>query len=183
MFFRLSLRVFIIGLLMLSSLWVAATFLPIVYSMLFPPQDIQEIVRALKTQGNAPPVAATMVAQTIASVGPLQRTLQIGYYSGVSATLHVHDSHTSGTKQVAYIAWFQKLPKPMLLLITRSETDGVLQGYRLDEGAPMSFVPGYSFPLVMFAFSLFLFRRRKSPMLTDTASLPKTDVVPPRPSA
>jgi hypothetical protein len=170
MFFRLSLRIFVIGLLVLSSLWVVATFLPILYSMLFPPRDIQEIVRALKAQGNAPQEAATIVEETIASVGPLQRTLQVGYHTGASVTLRHNDSHTSRTTQVAYVAWFQKIPKPILLLITRSETDGVFQSYRLDEGAPMSLVRGYAFPLVTFAFSLFLFRRRKSPMLRDTVS-------------
>ena len=86
--------------------------------------------------------------------------------------LQHNNSHSTRKTQVAYVAWFQKLPKPILLLITQSETDGVFQGHRLVEGEPMSLVGGYAFPLVIFAFSLPLFRLRKSRILTETASTP-----------
>jgi hypothetical protein len=71
---------------------------------------------------------------------------------------------------VSYVAWFQKIPKPMLLLITRSEKDGVIQSYQFDQGEPMSLVGAYAFPLLTFGFSLYLVRRRKSPTLTDKPS-------------
>ncbi len=170
MFFRLSVRMFVIGLLVLSSLWVAATFLPILYSVVSPPRDIRDIVLALETRASAPPDARATVEQTIASAGPLRRALQVGYYSGYAATLRHNNSHASRTIQVAYVAWFQNIPKPILLLITRSETDGVFQGYQLEEGAPMSLVGGYAFPLMTFALALVLFRRRRSRMLVDTDS-------------
>jgi hypothetical protein len=163
--FRLSLRVFIIGLLVLSSLWVGATFVPVLYSMVFPPRDIHDIVRALEQRGNAPPGMATTVAeQIIAQAGPMQKALQVGYHSEVSARLQLNNSHTTRTTQVSYVAWFQKIPKPILLLIERSETDGVLQGYQINEGAPMSLIGSFAFPLAVFAFALFLFLRRNSPM-------------------
>jgi hypothetical protein len=169
MLFRLSLRIFIIGLLVLSSFWVAATFLPVLYSVLFPPHDIQGIVRALEGKGGAPPGPATTVVEEIrALAGPLRRAWQVGYHSEVSATFQVNNSHTSRTTQASYIAWFQKNPKPILLLVERTETDGVLQGYRINQGAPLSLVGSFAYPLVLFAFSLVLFLKRKSAIFVDT---------------
>jgi hypothetical protein len=106
--------------------------------------------------------------EIIAEAGPLRRALQVGYHSEVSATFQLNNSHASRTTQVAYIAWFQKSPKPILLLVERTETDGVLQGYRINQGAPMSLVGGAAFPLVFFAFSLVLFLKRKSAMFRHT---------------
>ena len=169
MLFRLSLRVFIVGLLVLSSLWVADTFLPIFYSMVFPPRDIHGIVLALEHRGNASPGMATTVAeQVIAQAGPMRKAWQVGYHSEVSATWQLHKSHTDRTTQVAYVAWFQKLSKPTLILIERSETDGVVQGYRINEGEPMGYVRGYGLPLAVFVFSLVVFLRRKSPMFKES---------------
>jgi hypothetical protein len=165
MLVRLSLRVFIIGLLALSSLWVAAGFLPLVYSMLFPPRDIQQIVRALEGKGNAPPgPATTVVEEMLGLAGPLRRALQVGYHVEVSATFRLNNSHTTRTTQLSYIAWFQKIPGPMLLLVERTETDGVLESYQINQGAPMSLIGSYASPLLVFAFSLVLFLKRKSPM-------------------
>lgn len=159
MFFRLSLRVFVIGLLVLSSLWVLLGFVPIMYSIVFPPRDLQEIVRALEVRGTVSPQAAAIVQQTIDSAGTLRRAVRVGYHVQASATLNVKSSHSSKTTQVAYVAWFQNLSKPILLLIERSETDGVFQSYRIDEGAPMSLVGAYAYPLIALGLSLYLVRR------------------------
>jgi hypothetical protein len=159
MFFRLSLRVFVIGLLVLSSLWLLLGFVPLLYSIVFPPRDLQEIVRALEARGTAPPQAAAIVQQTIDSVGTLRRTVRVGYHVQASATMNVKASHTSRTTQVAYVAWFQNLSKPLLLLIERSEGDGVFQSYSIEQGAPMSLVSAYAYPLIAFGLSLYLVRR------------------------
>ena len=168
MLLRLSLRVFIIGLLVFSSLWLADVFLPVLYSMLFPPRDIHRIVQALEQRGTAPAGMATTIAgQILAQAGPMRKAWQIGYHTSVSATFQFHNSHTERTTQVAYVAWFAKLPKPTVLLIERSEVDGALQGYRINEGEPMDFVRGYGLPLAVFAFSLVVFFRRNSPMFKE----------------
>lgn len=159
MFFRLSLRVFVIGLLVLSSLWVLLGFVPILYSIVFPPRDLQEIVGALKARRSAPPQAAAIVQQTIDSVGNLRRAVRVGYHIQAAATMNVNGSHTSRTTQVAYVAWFQNLSKPILLLIERSETDGVFQNYAIEQGAPMSLVTAYAYPLIALGLSLYLVRR------------------------
>jgi hypothetical protein len=111
MFFRPSLRIFLIGPLVLSSLWVVLTFLPILYSIMFPRRNIQEIVRALESRGDAPPDARAAVEESISSDGLLRRTVQVGYYSGASAILQHNNPHSTRKTQVAYVAWFQKRPK------------------------------------------------------------------------
>lgn len=161
MFFKLRYGTFVIGFLVISSLWMAVTFLPVLYSIAFPPRDLRQIMLALESGGDSPSVASPAVAEVVASAGFARRAIPVGYYSGVSATLKHNDSHTDRTIQVSYVAWFQKMPHPILLLITRSETDGVLEEYRIDEGAPMSLVRAYALPMDMFVFSLFLYRRRR----------------------
>jgi hypothetical protein len=160
MFFRLSFRVFVIAFLIFSIGWVAATFLPVLYSIVFPPADIRQIVRALELRSEASPNTANAVEEIIDQVGPLQRAIPVGYYRGISATLHYNDSHIGKTTQVSYVAWFQKTPRPTLLLITKSERDGVLSGYQLEEGAAMSLVVTYALPLVMLTFSFLLLKSR-----------------------
>jgi hypothetical protein len=168
MLFRLSLRVFIVGFLVLSTLWVAVAFLPMLYSKLFPPRDIHAIVNALEGQNEAPPgPATTVVEQTRAQAGVLRRAVQVGYHTEVSITVRYNESRSNRKTQVSYIAWFDKFPNPMLLLITRSETAGILQGYEINEGAPMSLVGSYALPLLIFVFSLFLFLKRRSSVFKD----------------
>lgn len=93
--------------------------------------------------------------------------MQVGYHVGVAETIQYQASHKSKTTQLSYIAWFKNLRKPILLLIMRNEKDGVLDSYDIEEGAPMSLVSAFAFPVVTFAFSLFLLLKKKSPMLTD----------------
>jgi hypothetical protein len=162
MLFKLSLKMFLIGLLVLSSLWVCIIFFPVLYSILSPPRDIQDVLHALEMRGSAPPDAAVAVQQATAVAGPLRKAWQVGYYSGATGTLQLNASHISKRIQVSYLAWFQNLPKPIVLLISRSEADGGRQSYRINEGTPMSLVIGYSRPLVMFAFSLYLVRRNRN---------------------
>jgi hypothetical protein len=151
-------------LLALSSLWMCAVFLPLLYSVVLPNADLHAIVSALEGRGTAPPEAAGIVQETIAAVGPLTRAIKVGYYSGVTATVRVSGSNTSEkVKQASYIAWFQKPPKPMIVAITRYERDGGQRAYGISEVDPVSLVRGYALPVLLFGVSLFLVRRRKSP--------------------
>jgi hypothetical protein len=151
-------------LLALSSLWMCAVFLPLLYSVALPDRDIRSIVYALEERGTAPPEAAAIVQETIAAAGPLTRAIRVGYYSGVTTTVRTSGSNTSEkVKQASYIAWFQKPPKPMFVAITHYESDGGQRAYGISEVDPVSLVRGYSLPVLLFAVSLFLVRRRKSP--------------------
>ncbi|MFI5107234.1 MAG: hypothetical protein ACHP78_00140 [Terriglobales bacterium] len=70
---------------------------------------------------------------------------------------------------MSYLAWFQKIPKPLILLINRYESDGVLH-YEIAEaeGGLVTFVRGYVLPLLALGVSLYLVHRRKS--LNNSAS-------------
>jgi hypothetical protein len=155
---------FAIILLALSSLWMCAVFVPLLYSIVLPNAVLQGIVYALEERGSAPPEAAGIVQETIAAVGPLTRTIKVGYYSGVTATIRVSGSNTSEkVKQATYIAWFQKPAKPMVVAIARYESDGDHKAYRISQVDSGSLVRGYSLPVLLFGVSLFLVRVRKSP--------------------
>jgi hypothetical protein len=149
--------------LAISSLWICAVFLPLLYSVVFPNKDLQAVVYALEERGSAPPEAADVVQETVAAAGPLTRTVPIAYYSGVTATVRIGGSEKLSKKQGSYIAWFQKHPKPLLLLITRYEGGGGRKGYEINEGEPMFMVRGYALPVFLFGVSLLVARRRKSP--------------------
>lgn len=150
-------------LLAFSSLWMCAVFVPLLYFIVLPNADLQGVVDALEERGSAPPEAAGMVQKTIAAVGPLTRAIKVGYYSGVTATVRVSGSNTSEkVKQATYIAWFQKLPKPMLIAIARYESDRDHKAYQISQVDSGSLVRGYSLPVLLFGVSLFLMRGRKS---------------------
>src|SRR5271169_4973427 len=99
----------------LSTLFMAATFLPFLYSILLPNEDIERFVAALKDRGEAPLDADNVVEQTKATVGSLTRSIQIGAYFEMGLEFHLSGSHApehTHASRATYIAWFQKLPKP-----------------------------------------------------------------------
>jgi hypothetical protein len=160
--FKSSPPTYAIILLALSSLWMCAVFLPLLYSIALPNRDLQGVVDALEERGPAPPEAAAIVSNAIAALGPLMKAIKIGYYSGVTATIRVKGSNTSEkVKQATYIAWFQKHPKPMLVAITLYESDGGDKAYGIGSVDPVSLVRGYALPVLLFGVSFFLVRRRK----------------------
>ena len=87
--------VYAIVLLTLSTLFMAATFLPFLYSILSPNEDIERFVAALKDRGEAPLEADNVVEQTKGAVGSLTRVIQIGYYSGGSIGLDLSGSRAT----------------------------------------------------------------------------------------
>lgn len=178
MIFRLRLRTFLIGFFVLSTLWVLITFTPLLYSTLFPPNDVQSLLRGLNGSGDTVPAFLPLVQHTVAAVGPLRRAVEVGYYSGVEMTLQHNASHKSKRLQISYLAWFVNLPKPILLVITRVQTDGADAAYRIDEGVLSSLAIGYALPLVMFGFSLFLLLRRNSPGLREESAEPADRAAP-----
>jgi hypothetical protein len=146
----------------LASLWICAIFLPLLYSLVFPNKDIQGVVSALEQHGVAPPEATTTVEETLAAAGPLTRAIPLAYYSGVTTTMRSSGSQTIRKKQASYVAWFQKRSKALVLLVTAYEADGGRKAYEINEGEAMSYVRGYSLPVLMFGASLVLVRKRKA---------------------
>jgi hypothetical protein len=163
--FRSNRPTYAIILLVLSSLFMCATFLPLLYSLVFPNANLLGVVSALEERGTPPPESAPLVQQVIVSAGPLTNAIEIGYYSGATTTFHLSGSNASEkvkVLQATYIAWFQSRPKPLLMAITRYENDSGQSAYQISEGDPASLVRGYALPVLLFGVSLFLMRRRKS---------------------
>ena len=162
--------VYAIVLLAVSILYMAATFLPFLYSILSPNEDIERFIAALKDSGDAPLDADNIVEQTKGAVGPLTRVIQIGYYSGKSIGYDLRGSRAPQhiyTSQATYIAWFQRHPKPMLVSVTLRANDEGQKAYGISEVAPIILVRGYGVPVALFGASLFLVRKRKSSGATD----------------
>jgi hypothetical protein len=164
--FKSGRPMYAIILVALSTLFMAATFLPFLYSILFPNENIERFVTALKDGGEAPLDADSVVEQTKAVAGSLTRAIQIGAYFEMGLGFHLSGSrapqHTH-TSQATYIAWFQRLPKPLLVSVTFYANDEGKKAYGLNEVALLTLVRGYGVPVALFAASLFLARRRNPP--------------------
>jgi len=168
---KLRLQTFWIILLALSILWVVAVFGPLIYSVLSPTQDLSAIVRAFQGREVPPTKAETIVQQVLEQGGTLVRAIHIGHYAGGSVVHQYGASHTTTKVSDTYIAWFRKIPRPILLVVQRYNEDGVLQRYEVqsaDSISPMARV--YALPLIALAVSIFLVRKRKSPMLNGPAA-------------
>jgi hypothetical protein len=161
--------VYAIVLFALSTFFMAATFLPFVYSILFPDENIERFVAALEDRGEAPPDAGNVVDRTKAAVGSLTRAIQIGCSFETRTAIDLKESrapqHTH-MSQAIYIAWFQRRPKPTLVSIAVYENDQGQKAYGISEVAALNVVRGYGVPVALFGASLFLMRKRKSPGAT-----------------
>jgi hypothetical protein len=166
MVFKSGRPTYAIVLLAVSILFMCATFLPLLYSMVLPNDDLRGVLYALEERGTPPPESETAVQQAIATVGLLTKAVQVGYYSGATTKFHLSGSHTPEhvtVLQATYVGWFQKRPTPMLVAITRYEGDAGQRVYYISESNSAGVVRGYAVPILLFAVSLFLVRRRKSP--------------------
>jgi hypothetical protein len=152
--------------LVLSSLYGCATFLPLLYSVVLPREDIEGVVSALEERGTPPPESEKVVQEAIGAVGPLRRAVKVGYSSSVVIKVHYTEPRTSEKIKVSaaiYLAWFQKLPEPRLVTIMCYENGEGEKAYRINGVDPVTLVRGYAIPLGLFGVSLFLARRRKTP--------------------
>jgi hypothetical protein len=158
---RIRYRTLSIILLVFSSLWMLGAYVPLVYGLFSGPQDLQAIVHALENRGVAPPLAVAAVQETIVAAGPLQRAIQIGYFRGASITVKLNERHTENRVQTTYIAWFQRLQKPVLLILERKKTDNAAETYEIAEGEPMSMVRALALPCIALVLSIIAFRMSK----------------------
>ena len=132
--------------------------------MAFPKEDVQQIVTALEERGTPPPEAATIVQGVIGAAGPLGQAIPIGYYFGATKRFPLNGSHDSETikiSQATYIAWFQSSSAPRFFAITRYEGNGDRRAYEISKVDPVGLVRSYALPLLLFAVSLFVLRRRE----------------------
>jgi hypothetical protein len=162
MFIRLSNRAFPIVLLVLSSLWMAATILLLFYSLFFPNADIKHVVRALEGRETLSKDAELLVEQVTSSLGQLKRAIPIGAYWGGSAEYEIGESHTTKTIEVYYFAWFEKRSKPTIFVVQRTELDGSSLRFHTYEGTLFGALRVYLLPAIFVAFSVYWLRKRDS---------------------
>jgi hypothetical protein len=168
---KVSLQTFWIVLLVLSTLWVASVFGPLLFSVVAPTQDLTAIVRALQGQGTPPSDAGEMVQRVLGQGGPLERAIHVGHFAGASVELRNGASHTTTRVEDSYVAWFRKFPKPIVLVLDRYSEDGVLKRYEISSVDSMSpLARAYGLPLAAMAVSIYLVRKRRSPLLKDPVS-------------
>lgn len=163
--FKSSRPTYALILLVLSVLFLGATFLPFLDSILFPNVDLQRVVSALQGRA-APPLDADAVVQEAKDLlGSLTRAFQVAYYSGVTTQFHLSGSQRPEhikISQATYIAWFQKRPKAVLVAITVYQSDDGRKAYGISEGNAVTLVRGYLIPIALFGIALVLARRKKS---------------------
>jgi hypothetical protein len=153
----------------LSSLWVAAVFCPLLYSLLFPTQDIQHLVAAFEGRETPREEFASFVRAAIETSGHAKRVIQVGAYWQRSAEYKSKELHTTRETELSYLAWFEKRSKPTILIITRTQIDeSSLLRFDVNEGSPIATVRAYLPPLLALAFSVYWFRSRRRVVQTQS---------------
>lgn len=171
--FKSSRPIYAIILFALSVIYMCTTFLPLLYSLLFPNEDIEQVVAALKEAGPAPLDAENVVQEAKSAVGPLTKAIQVGSGYTLNKGFHLSGAHEeTSVRETAYvyIAWFEKRSKPMLVSIALYANDAGQKAYQISEVNGMSVVRAYAIPVLLFAVSLFLMSRRKSSRQTSWPS-------------
>jgi hypothetical protein len=162
--FKSSRPIYAIIMLLVSIFFMCTTFLPFLYSVVFPNETLQGFITALEGREPPPLDSDKVVQQTIAAVGPLKRTIKIGYGYQVTTKIHYAESRTIEKMKVSQninIAWFEKQPKPMIVAFTCYEHGNGQSDYGISEVNPLVLVRGYAIPVVFFVVSLFLARKKK----------------------
>jgi hypothetical protein len=164
--------------LVVSILFLCATFLPFLYSILFPNEDIRRVVSALEGRGSPPLDADTVVQEAAQAAGTLTRAIPIGYYMGGSTRMSLagpqKPEHIRAS-QITYVAWFAKRPKAMLIAITVYENDAGQKAFGISDSDAAAIVRAYLLPIVLFASALLVFRRslsRRNALRRATLSAP-----------
>ena len=148
--------------LVLSSVWVASVFGPFLYSVLSPTEDLRAIVLAMQGEGVPPHEAAGMVRDAFDQGGRLARTIHVAHYSGASLGIRNTELHTRSKTEDSYLAWFQKVPKPVLLIVRRYTVDGAVQSYEVGSDEATNFlIRAYVPPVLTWIVSLVLVCIRK----------------------
>jgi hypothetical protein len=158
--------IYVIILFVVSSIYMGLFFLPLLYSLLFPNADIEQVVAALKNGGIASMDADTVVEQAKAALGPLTKAIQVGWGYDARKQYHLAGSHEQTTitaTSYTYVAWFAKLPKPVVVQITLYENDASQKAYRISRVSGILLARQLAIPLLLFVVSVFLmFRKSKA---------------------
>lgn len=169
----ISNRVLPLVFLIISLLWLTAVVSPLIYSLLFPTKDIQQIVRALEGRESVREELTPLIQHVSNAAGRMDHAIPVGAYWHTSMEYNAKQSHRTKETELSYLAWFQKRSKPIILVITRSETDGSQLSFDIDEGSLFGIVRAYLLPALVLTFSVIWFRKRRT-FLRDDSALPGT---------
>ena len=174
---RLKLQTFWFALLLVSILWTAGVFGTLLYSVISPTKDLSAIVRALQGRGLPPQTAVSLVQQALDQGGRLDHAIHVGHYVGASVVHQNGASHTTSEVSDTYVAWFRKIPHPLVLVVKRYNADGQTQQYEIGSAdSVMSVARDCALPLLALTVSIFLVIKRKSPVLSEPHGQgPQTD--------
>jgi hypothetical protein len=156
-----------------SVLFMSATFLPFLDSILFPNDEIARFVNALENRGEVPldsENADTVVEQMKSTLGFMNKAIQVGcgYHRMVQYDLkRVKPPIKVSVTEYVYIAWFQKLQKPTLISVALYSSEAGQHAFQIRHADASSVSSSYGIPISLFAVSLFLICRRKSPAHED----------------
>lgn len=158
--------IYVIILFVVSTIYMGVFFLPLLYSVVFPNADIEQVIGALKEGGIASMDAEAVVEQAKAALGPLTKAIQVGWGYNASKQYHLagsHEQNTISATSYIYLAWFAKTPKPIVMGITLYENDAGQKAYRISQLSGILLARQLAIPLSLFSVSvLLMFRRSKA---------------------
>ena len=141
-----------------ASVWTAGVYFPYFYSLGFPNREIQRLVAALQGQQLARPELSSVVQGIMNSTGHLKRAIRIAAF--YSAEYKVRQPHSLKQTQFSYLAWFEKRPRPTILVVNLKELQGDTLEFKIFETSPTAIVRVGLLPLFAMAFSFRWYRKR-----------------------
>lgn len=148
-------------LLVLTGIWSAAVFLPLIYSLLFPNLVIVGAIRTLKNGSVVPKDAPEAVRDVVRSYGRLQHAIRVSAHYQASAEYKFGASHSSKETQYAYVALFERNSTPILLVVNLTDADEANPQLVVGESSFTLLIVNYSIPLAMLLAAILWFRRTR----------------------
>ena len=162
---------------MLSSLWTAFTYYPLLYSLVSPNKELLGFTASFRGSPVTHPELAQLVQEVIDSAGRLKRAYRVAAYYGQTAELKNGELHTSKKTQYTYLASFEKRRELVILVVTLTETDDGVLHFNIGEG----YLAGLAWalllpPLALILSAYWLYRKqRKIQAKTGSAALTPAD--------
>ena len=146
--------------LVLAIVWEGAVAGPLLYSRVHPNADIQRVVLALSRHESIEESVQPPLTEFFDSAGRLKRAIQLGASWQFSEDVNAGESHSTAETRASYLAWFESRSKPILLTITRIETDHSGIRFRIGEGDLVSTLISFLGPFALLGVTAYLVRAK-----------------------
>jgi hypothetical protein len=161
MFLRLKSRAVPIALLMISSLWMAALLIPLLYSFIFPHPYLREAMRAFEGRPVSHPELAKLGRDIAESFGTLQHAIRLAAYYHGSVEYKSGETHKTTDVEYTYLVRFEKRQHYALMTIGVTEIDDSAPKLNTWLGTMSGLIRVYLSPVLLLAFSVYWFRRSR----------------------